>query len=80
MLGMLYQRFYRDVLFNSFENAAQREHDINYLREFSGNYRSLESFLNELSLVGASVVTEYEAEQQTEEVLPLHQQRAWVPG
>lgn len=71
MLGMLYQRFYREVMFNNFENAAQREHDVNYLREFSGNYRSLESFLNELSLVGASVVTEYESEQIDEEVLTL---------
>ncbi len=71
MLGLLYQRFYRGVLFNSFENASQREHDVNYLREFSGNYRSLESFLNELSLVGASVVTEYEAEQIDGEVLTL---------
>ena len=64
MISILYQNFYRDVLFSSYENAAQRDTDIRYLEEFSGNYETLEAFLNELSLVGSSIITEHEADQQ----------------
>lgn len=46
------------------KNAQQREADIRYLEEFAGNYEQLEAFLNKLSLVGSSIVTDYESEQQ----------------
>ncbi len=64
MIGIIYNNFYRDVLYSSFENAQQREADIRYLEEFAGNYEQLEAFLNKLSLVGSSIVTDYESEQQ----------------
>jgi DNA helicase-2/ATP-dependent DNA helicase PcrA len=64
MIGLLYKSYYREVLFSSFENATQRETDIRYLEEFAGNYNKLEAFLNELSLVGSSIITDHEAEQQ----------------
>ncbi|MBL4825591.1 MAG: ATP-dependent helicase [SAR324 cluster bacterium] len=64
MISILYRNFYREVMFSSFENAAQRETDIRYLEEFAGNYKKLNAFLNELSLVGSSIITEHEAEQQ----------------
>ena len=64
MIGLLYKSYYREVLFSSFENAPQRETDIRYLEEFAGNYNKLEAFLNELSLVGSSIITDHEAEQQ----------------
>ena len=67
MISILYQSFYHDVLFNSFENASQRETDIRYLEEFAGNYNKLDAFLNELSLVGSSIITEHEAEQQRDQ-------------
>ena len=62
MIGIIYQNFYRDVLFSSFENAMQRETDIRYLEEFAVNYDKLETFLNELSLVGSSILTDFESE------------------
>jgi DNA helicase-2/ATP-dependent DNA helicase PcrA len=72
MISILYQNFYRDVMFSSFENAAQRDTDIRYLEEFSANYEKLDAFLNELSLVGSSIITEHEAEQQdNQETLTL---------
>ena len=64
MIGLLYKSYYREVLFSSFENAPQRETDICYLEEFADNYNKLEAFLNELSLVGSSIITDHEAEQQ----------------
>ena len=67
MISILYKNFYQDVMFNSFENASQRETDIRYLVEFAGNYKKLDAFLNELSLVGSSIITEHEAEQQGDE-------------
>ena len=66
MIGVLYTKFYRNILLNSFENAIQREADIRYLEEFAGNYENLEAFLNELSLVGSSILTENEAEKNRE--------------
>ena len=72
MIGILYQKFYREVLFKSFENASQRETDIRYLEKFAENYVKLETFLNELSLVGSSIITEHETEQQkNQETLTL---------
>ena len=41
----------------------QRETDVRYLEEFAGNYDKLEKFLNELSLVGSSILTDYESDQ-----------------
>ena len=61
MISILYMNFYRDILFNSFENAVQRESDIRYLQEFAENYEKLDSFLNELSLVGSSIITEHDS-------------------
>jgi len=65
MIGMLYQNYYREVLFSSFENAPQREIDIVYLEEFAINYSTIESFLNELSLVGSSIIMDHGVEQQS---------------
>jgi len=62
MIAVLYTKFYRNILFNSYENAIQREADIQYLKEFAGNYNKLEEFLNELSLVGSSILTENDTE------------------
>ena len=72
MIGIIYQNFYRDVLFSSFENALQRETDVRYLEEFAVNYDKLETFLNELSLVGSSILTDLESEQHdNQEALTL---------
>ncbi len=72
MIGIIYQNFYRDVLFSSFENALQRETDVRYLEEFAVNYEKLETFLNELSLVGSSILTDYESDQnENQEALTL---------
>jgi len=72
MIGIIYKDFYRDVLFSSFENAMQRETDISYLEEFAVNYDKLETFLNELSLVGSSILTDLESEQHdNQETLTL---------
>ncbi|MBC8259565.1 MAG: ATP-dependent helicase [SAR324 cluster bacterium] len=72
MIGILYQNFYREIMFSSFENASQRETDIRYLEEFADNYEKLDNFLNELSLVGSSIITEHESEQQeNQETLTL---------
>ncbi len=67
MLRVLYEKFYRTLLFNSFENAPQRENDVHYLQEYAANYRSLESFLNELSLAGTQLVTDHDAQEKAEE-------------
>ena len=72
MIGIIYQNFYRDVLFSNFENALQRENEVRYLEEFAGNYDKLETFLNELSLVGSSILTGFESKQHdNQEVLTL---------
>ena len=65
MIRIIYQNFYKDILFSSFENALQRETDVRYLEEFAGNYDKLETFLNELSLVGSSILTSYESDDYT---------------
>ena len=44
MISILYQNFYRDVMFSNFENAAQRDTDVRYLEEFSANYEKLDAF------------------------------------
>ena len=54
MIRILYHDFYRDIMFSSFDNASQRDTDIRYLEDFSVNYETLDSFLNELSLVGSN--------------------------
>tara|TARA_B100000700_G_scaffold325085_1_gene432883 strand:+ start:113 stop:2134 length:2022 start_codon:yes stop_codon:yes gene_type:complete len=64
MISTLYLNFYREILFSSYENAAQRETDIRYLQEFADNYGKLDSFLNELSLVGSNIITEHESKKQ----------------
>ena len=56
MLEIVHLNFYREVLRNTYENAPQREADLQSLLEFAGNYPDLDSFLNELSLVGNSLV------------------------
>ena len=77
MIGIIYKDFYRDVLFSSFENAMQRETDVSYLEEFAVNYDKLETFLNELSLVGSSILTDLESEkhdnQETLTLTTIHQ-------
>ncbi len=67
MISIVYQTIYRDYLLVSYENAMQREADITYLEEFAGKYKSLERLLNELSLVGTTVIKDYEAEQFKED-------------
>ena len=55
------------MLFISFENAIQRETDVSYMKEFAVNYDKLETFLNELSLVGSSILTDLESDQHDDE-------------
>ena len=72
MIRIIYQNFYKDFLFSSFENALQRETDIRYLEEFASNYDKLGTFLNELSLVGSSILTGFESDQDAnQEALTL---------
>lgn len=71
MISTVYKNFYRAVMYSEFENAKLRENDIHYLVEFAGNYRSLESFLNELSLVGSSIITEQEEQNDERDLLTL---------
>lgn len=63
MIALIYQMIYCDYLLSTYENARQREADIRYLEEFAGKYKSLERLLNELSLVGPTVIKDYEAEE-----------------
>ena len=72
MIATIYQMIYCDYLMVSYENAKQREGDIQYLQEFAERFKSLERLLNELSLVGPTVIKNYEAEaHQAEECLTL---------
>ena len=72
MIRTVYQMIYADYLMVNYENAIQREVDIQYLEEFAGKYKSLERLLNELSLVGPTVIKDYEADQfQEDECLTL---------
>lgn len=72
MIKTVYQVIYEDYLMVNYENAIQREVDIRYLEEFAGKYKSLERLLNELSLVGPTVIKDYEADQfQEDECLTL---------
>ena len=72
MISTLYINFYREILFSNYENANQREIDIRYLQEFADNYGQLDSFLNELSLVGSSIVTEHQSNKEKDhEILTL---------
>lgn len=72
MIATIYEMIYCEHLMVSYENAKQRETDIHYLEEFAGKYQSLERLLNELSLVGPTVIKDHEAETlQEEECLTL---------
>ena len=62
MLEIVYLNFYREILRNTFENAPQREADLQSLLEFAGNYPALEPFLNELSLLGNNLVSDRAAQ------------------
>ena len=59
--------FYRDRLYSSFDNAAERDADLKYLGEFSQKYRSLERFLAQLALVGSTVIRDYDEDQLEDE-------------
>ena len=72
MISIVYEWIYQDYLLVTYENARQRGEDITYLEEFAGKYKSLERMLNELSLVGPTVIKDYEAEEfQEDESLTL---------
>ena len=72
MIKTVYEMIYADYLKVNYENAIQREVDIKYLEEFAGKYKSLERLLNELSLVGPTVIKDYEVDQfQEDECLTL---------
>jgi DNA helicase-2/ATP-dependent DNA helicase PcrA len=77
MLEIVYQRLYRDILLNTFDNAPQREADVHSLQEYAAGYASLEAFLNELSLLGNAMVTDQAAreweEQETLTLTTIHQ-------
>lgn len=61
--------FYHDILFSIFDNPTERETDLKYLIEFSSRYGSLERFLGQLALVGATMIKDYEVEESEEEDL-----------
>lgn len=72
MVAIVQEGFYKDHLLVTYENASQRETDITYLEDFAKKYKSLERMLNELSLVGATVIKDHEEDQNgEEEVLTL---------
>ncbi len=72
MVAVVFREFYRDYMMLSFENPIQREADIHYLQEFAEKYKTLDRLLNELSLVGASVIKDHEADNyQEDEYLTL---------
>ncbi|MEE8555146.1 MAG: ATP-dependent helicase, partial [bacterium] len=66
MIERVYEAFYRDVLFNAHDNPWEREADLKFLAEFGAKYRSLDNFLAQLALVGATVIRDHEEEQAGE--------------
>ena len=66
MIERVYEAFYRDVLFNAHDNPWEREADLKFLAEFGAKYRSLDNFLAQLALVGATVIRDHEEEQAAE--------------
>ena len=67
MIVSLYEQFYQNFMELNFENYFQREPDIQYFIEFAQRFASLEEMLNELSLVGSSLLKEQEENQREEE-------------
>ncbi|MBF0279155.1 MAG: ATP-dependent helicase [SAR324 cluster bacterium] len=67
MISTVYDMVYKDFLLVSYENFRQRGIDISFLAEFAAKYKSLERLLNELSLVGPTVIKDYEAEEVQED-------------
>ena len=63
MIEGVHQLFYREYLYTAHDNPRERETDLKVLAEFAGKYRSLETFLAQLSLVGATVIRDHEEEQ-----------------
>jgi DNA helicase-2/ATP-dependent DNA helicase PcrA len=66
MIERVYEGFYKDYLFANHDNPWERENDLKYLAEFGAKYRSLENFLAQLALVGATVIRDHEEEQAGE--------------
>ena len=66
MIERVYELFYHDYLFANHDNPWEREGDLKYLAEFGAKYRSLENFLAQLALVGATVIRDHEEEEAAE--------------
>ncbi|MBI4083195.1 MAG: ATP-dependent helicase [Candidatus Lambdaproteobacteria bacterium] len=60
MIARVVAGFYKDVLYTQFDNPREREADLGFMAEFAGRYRSLERFLNQLALVGSTVIRDHE--------------------
>ncbi|MDH4121371.1 MAG: ATP-dependent helicase [Deltaproteobacteria bacterium] len=71
MIALAHEGFYKEELFRSFDNPAERENDIRYLAEFAGRYKSVESFLTQLALVGGSLVRDQEEDDMDKDHLTL---------
>jgi DNA helicase-2/ATP-dependent DNA helicase PcrA len=63
MIQRVTHGFYHDTLYSQFDNAREREADLNYLAEFAGKYGNVERFLSQLALVGGTAIRDYEEEQ-----------------
>lgn len=53
MIFCVMEGFYIDYMMGAFENGEQRKQDIDTMREHASDYKGIESFLGELSLLSA---------------------------
>ena len=72
MILIVTRGFYQDLLYSQFDNARDREADLFYLAEFATRHGTVERFLSQLALVGATVIRDYEeGEAEDPEMLTL---------
>lgn len=64
MILQVTRGFYHDALYSQFDNARDREGELIYLAEFASRYGTVERFLSQLALVGATVIKDYEEGQE----------------
>lgn len=68
-IDLVLNSFYRDHLFNAYENANTRTEDLQQLANYAGRYPSTDEFLSELSLISSERFTTPEATAGEDSVL-----------
>jgi DNA helicase-2/ATP-dependent DNA helicase PcrA len=68
-IELVLNSFYRDHLFNAYENANTRAEDLQQLANYAGRYPSTDEFLSELSLISSERFSSPEATAGEDSVL-----------